>query len=208
VTANFASTSKLSVSIRGNGNVTLDHADGLYQPNETATLHAEPLIGWSFIGWGSALSGSNPDATLPMETSKAVVANFTMTRENWTASCFRIEERANLSLSGTDADPDADGMPNWREWLQASDPKSALSRGQTPTSFDGSDCLFTYTRMECMPDGYSVSSVASDDLSHWSLPITERVIERTDGIETIEVRLDTTDRPQAFFSVTAQRPSN
>lgn len=206
IVANFDAAHKLTVSTYGGGTVSLDVANGLYQSGSTATLLAEPLPGWSFLDWSGDLNTTASEANLMMNADKSVTARFILTQEQWTLRSFTVTERADPAISGHDADPDADGMPNWREWLQGSDPKNAASTGQTPLQIEGAIYTFNYTRMEVMPTGHAVRGIASANLRDWTLPLTERVIARSDGVETIVVSFDSTGHPKAFFSIDAAQP--
>jgi hypothetical protein len=207
VVANFNAACKLTASTCGGGTVNLDASNGLYQSGTSATLHAEPLSGWTFLGWSGDMSSTAPDASLMMNADKAVTARFTMTLEEWNSRSFTVAERPNPDIAGHDTDPDADGIPNWREWLLGSDPKDAASTGHAPPLLERGIYTFSYTRMEAMPTGHAVRGVASANLRDWSLPLTERVIARTDGIETIEASFDSSGQPKAFFSITTEQPA-
>lgn len=206
VIANFEADLKLSLTIRGGGTVSLDSPTGLYPAGSSATLHATPLAGWTFIGWSGALGTTDPEALLTMDTDKSITARFTMTQEEWKLRSFTVGERANPDVSGPDADPDNDGVPNWREWLHGSDPKNSAITGCTSLKHEGTVFTLQYTRMEAMPSGHAIRGVLSGDLADWSLPLDERVIARANGVETIEVRFDSTTRPKAFFRISSDHP--
>lgn len=206
ITANFANTSLLTTVAKGGGSVTLDSDDGSYIHGTTASLLATPLPGWTFSGWQGALTSQNADETLVVNGPQTAIAVFVRTFDDWKSDQFTSAELANPAVSGADADPDGDGLPNWREWLHASSPKDGSSTGLSEMIRDGNRVSFTYTRLASMPAGYSTRFVASADLSNWNLPFSEKVVETTNGIDLIEVRLDTTGTSAAFFSLLDARP--
>ncbi len=76
VTANFSLiTFSLSV-IATNGTVSMDPAGGAYIPNAVVTITANPKAGFMFNGWSGDLTGSTNPATITMDKSKNVTANF------------------------------------------------------------------------------------------------------------------------------------
>ncbi|MDQ3823725.1 MAG: hypothetical protein M3321_10865, partial [Actinomycetota bacterium] len=87
VTATFAQTVQLTVSVEGNGNVSGEGgaincgANGnvcsaRFPVGETVTLTATPSLGSRFIGWSGACGGSATTCTVLMDSSKAVTATF------------------------------------------------------------------------------------------------------------------------------------
>jgi subtilisin family serine protease len=208
IIANFIGSNNLTVFTRGAGSVTLDSPDGSYADSATASLQATPADGWIFAGWTGALSGNQPTETLLMDQSKSVGARFLLPLESWGASVFSESDLADPLISGPGADPDADGIENWREWLHGSDPKDRASTGVSPVERDENWLIFTYSRMAVMPDGYSTDGLASTDLADWNLPLMERVIGSADGIDVIEARLNATGHPKAFITVRDVQPSS
>jgi hypothetical protein len=164
VVANFAATANLATFTRGGGTVAIDSEDGAYAVGATASLTALPLPGWSFAGWSGGLTGVAPSATLAMDANKVVTASFALDLEAWRAREFTVAELANPAISGADADPDGDGMANWREWLRGSPPKDAAEPGHAKVRREGNWLALTYTRLETMSAGYSVRCEGSDNL--------------------------------------------
>jgi endo-1,4-beta-xylanase len=79
VTANFVRSSyTLTVNINpsGAGSVTLNPSGGVYVAGTTVTLTAVANSGWVFSSWSGSLTGSQNPATIVMDSSKTVTANF------------------------------------------------------------------------------------------------------------------------------------
>ena len=82
----------LSVAFSGDGEGQVD-GQGSYGKDETAMLVATPINDSMFVGWyedGNEI-GSNPQISLPMESSRQVEAKFVkITVENILNSIFSI----------------------------------------------------------------------------------------------------------------------
>jgi hypothetical protein len=143
-----------------------------------------------------------------MDANKVVTATFTLDLGAWTQLEFSAAELADPALSGAAADPDGDGLANWREWLRGSDPGNNADRGQAPPHREGRWLVLTYSRMETFPAGHGVRCEASTDLADWTLQLDERIIGSTNGIETIEARIDTSTLPKAFLRMADIRPAD
>jgi len=79
VTANFVRSSyTLTVNINpsGAGSVTLNPSGGVYVAGTTVTLTAVANSGYVFSNWSGSLTGSQNPATIVMNSSKTVTANF------------------------------------------------------------------------------------------------------------------------------------
>ncbi len=67
----------ISGGIGDGGTVTLNPSKATYVYGDVVALIAEPNPGWTFTGWGGALSGDNPVEVLTIEADTAVTATFT-----------------------------------------------------------------------------------------------------------------------------------
>ncbi|MEN6334770.1 MAG: InlB B-repeat-containing protein, partial [Phycisphaerales bacterium] len=73
----FTSSGGYALAITSiNGSVVKTPNKATYTPGETVTLQAMPDTGYKFVGWSDALTGTTNPATLTMNSSKSVVANF------------------------------------------------------------------------------------------------------------------------------------
>ena len=68
----------LDASSSAGGSVTVDPDQSEFAPGELVTLTAVPDAGYVFAGWSGDLSGSSNPATLTMNQSKQVTANFVL----------------------------------------------------------------------------------------------------------------------------------
>jgi mannan endo-1,4-beta-mannosidase len=69
-------TLTVNVSPQGSGSVSLNPPGGSYTAGTQVTLTATANSGYVFGGWGGDLSGSQNPATIVMDSSKTVTANF------------------------------------------------------------------------------------------------------------------------------------
>ncbi|MEO0224852.1 MAG: Ig-like domain-containing protein, partial [candidate division WOR-3 bacterium] len=71
-------TYPLTVDINpsGAGSVSLNPSGGVYVAGTTVTVLAQANAGWVFSGWSGDLSGSQNPASVVMNSSKTVIANF------------------------------------------------------------------------------------------------------------------------------------
>jgi hypothetical protein len=67
----------LSITTDGSGVVTVDPAQGAYDPDTQVTLTARAETGWRFSNWTGDLTGSENPATISMDADKGITAIFT-----------------------------------------------------------------------------------------------------------------------------------
>lgn len=96
----------LSVSVTGQGTVTLDPPGGTYLTGTTVTLNVNPSNGWHFDQWGGDLTGTASTVQVTMDGPKTVSATFV--QDQYTLSVavtgegtVTLEPPGGTYLSGT-----------------------------------------------------------------------------------------------------------
>jgi hypothetical protein len=64
------------ISPHGAGRVEVSPQKGAYKPREQVSLTAQPAEGSRFVSWGGDIAGTQPTATVVMDSAKTVMANF------------------------------------------------------------------------------------------------------------------------------------
>jgi hypothetical protein len=202
--ANFSNRATLQVFVRGAGAVNGLVDLGSYEVGQTASLTAAPAEGWQFSHWSGDTSSTQAVHSLIMTQPKTITAHFILPVATWKSQHFSVAQLADATVSGDHVDPDGDGLKNWQEYLHASQPLNALSRGVTPLTIEAGMMRCLYTRNLGAVNGGTVFSQASRDLTQWNAPgLQERIISTVDGIETIEVRFPTT-APRGYLRMQYQ----
>jgi uncharacterized repeat protein (TIGR02543 family) len=206
IQANFTPRPNLRVIVDGVGSVIGSDDPGLFIIGETLSLEAIPAEGWVFAGWSGDAAGNVPQLQILLDTPKTLTARFTLPFNIWKNSHFSEIELTNPAISSDDADPDSDGLPNWKEYLHASDPKNSSSLGVIQTEVKRGFFNVIYTRLSGPSDDFSVGSEGSRNMKQWDAPdFQERVLQKLDGIETIEARLPLNQLQPGFIRFNYQR---
>ncbi len=110
----------------------------------------------------------------------------------WRAGFFNPAQLADSQISGPNADPDADGIPNLLEWAIGMSPIHTSSIA-TPLSTNGNNIIFNYTRsVAALNSGAAFTVQWSDDLhsSSWSAIGVSQQIKSDDGtLQQVEASL-------------------
>jgi hypothetical protein len=190
IEAEFSPRVGLQVFVVGSGQVMGQGELGLYQVGSTASLTAEPADGWVFAGWSGAATGAAPQESVLMDGAKSVTARFERPRAQWRQLHFSTAQLQDPSISADDADPDGDGVENWKEYLMASNPMDRQSRGRDRPVLEGGFLSLIYTRLAAPEAGMGMECRASRDLGTWDAPdLQQRVLRSEDGVETVEARI-------------------
>ena len=70
-------TFAVETSVVGEGSVTTDPEQSVYEPGSAVELTAVPSTGWQFAGWSGAATGTTNPITITLEADVAVTATFT-----------------------------------------------------------------------------------------------------------------------------------
>src|SRR5690606_15969973 len=137
-------------------------------------------------------------------------------REGWRLRHFTAEELVDPTVSGDEADPNGNGLPNWAEFAFDADPNS-FGEDALPMLADGPDAgtvVFSFIRRSGAAGtpahsvweeiGYRVQE--SDDLTEWrdlaplESPEEARILPMGGGLtERVEIVLSTGRFPQKRF---------
>jgi hypothetical protein len=89
--------------------------------------------------------------------------------EQWRAQHFFLVERSNMAISGGDADPDGDGVPNAMEYALGTDPRfpdsSGMAGGMTIAKNDDSAVKVSFPGISTVGDAWIVET--SQTLLTW-----------------------------------------
>jgi uncharacterized repeat protein (TIGR02543 family) len=196
----------LQIIVQGEGQISGLTDLGSYPLNSTAALTATPAPGWVFTGWAGAAGGNDPNANIVMNSPKTVFAGFAFPIASWKQTVFSPSEQLDPQYSGDDADPDLDGVPNWQEYLNGSDPNSASSNGILQTRLEPGYLSIIFTRVSGPDIGLSLQSQGTRTLDSWeTVDFQERVLYTTGGVETVEARLPTAGHNKGFIRMKYER---
>jgi uncharacterized delta-60 repeat protein len=135
----------------------------------------------------------------------------------WKAQFFSPEELADPQVSGDDADPDHDGIPNLFEFGYGLDPKTT-SRAGLPVgqiahgAADGKDYFVLLLHRRIGASGLQYGIEVSDDLMTWvsaaaRVEVIDTIPDIGNSTETVRVRLTPSiqELPRAFMRVVVSR---
>ncbi len=127
----FVRLNVLSVSVQGDGVVTLDPPGGAYDAGTVVTLIANPSPGQVFSHWEQALTGSANPATVTMSSDKVVTAVFivyisptcTLGTSAQGSGVIATDLPGGVYVRGATATVTATASPGWRfhHWTGALD---------------------------------------------------------------------------------------
>ena len=132
VSANFPpSTCSLKINTIGNGCVTTNPSGDVFTYGTTVTLTATPAGGSNFTGWGGALSGTNNQTTITIQSNDSVSASFTNSGSQWITNNSGIYYNSGNVGIGTHTPTD-----NLSVWSGNSSQKTGIGIGRA-NSDDG-----------------------------------------------------------------------
>jgi N-acyl-D-amino-acid deacylase len=135
----------------------------------------------------------------------------TLSSDAWRARYFSASELADPTVSGDNADPDSDGIPNLLEYASGTDPRTSNAPPKLAASVNatsGQPSLVVCFRRLLMAYELNYNLESSTDLLSWS-PVTGQVDEpslNTDGTVTTSVHLGSpADSSARFFRLRVSR---
>ena len=173
------STAAQLTVLAGNFNVTTSAlpaiggattGDGTYTSSTTATVVATPAAGFNFVSWtnGGTVVSTSPSYTFAVTSDATLVANFSLPPfAAWKSQWFTAAELADPSISGDDADPDGDGLPNIVEYALGLNPRVPNSSTVLTSSVTNGVLTATYQLSKAATD-VTVVVEESSDLINWN----------------------------------------
>jgi hypothetical protein len=156
-------------------------ADDVAQGNRTLTLSVATDFSLS--------AGNTPTDTVTLQDKPY---------DAWRFAHFTAAELADATLSGPNADPDGDGLPNLLEYALGADPKTAdASNHAAQVGFSADHLTLAYTRPSTVTDlNYALEWTT--DLQTWSTGNT--VIEQVNSTTNPDGTITVTSRAVALLS--------
>ena len=209
ITAVFDPYFRLATSTRGAGKIEVAADQDIFSPGSTVKLVAQPEAGWVFVGWAGyqgddmgAMSASS-DLLVTMDSDLEITATFNLPLANWRDMHFDSDELGIPAISGSDADPDGDSLPNLLEFALGTDPR-ALSPAQPMQIRTGPNQTCVSYRQQDGIVGASVQIFISTDLQNWSLFSGEElIIEALSGGTVYDVCTESYGSQPLFFKIEA-----
>ena len=201
LTVTFTPGNRIAVSTIGHGTINGAPPVSVFLPGETVQLSQSPAAGWTFQGWfingvpqTAALLSYQPAADTLIEG--VFVPDYSARRDQ-----SFLGTAPDIDRSWT-ADPDGDGLSNWQEILLSTDPLQARGLEQQ-VERTSAQLRLVFSRPQGRLDSPWITPEFSENLVNWESPdstrMTERLLSRDNGIETIEVTLPFHTGQRGFF---------
>ena len=143
---------------------------GNYATGSPVTVTAQPASGYQFQSWtdvGSTVSNT-ASYTFTASSNRSLIANFQMIPQvAWKNQWFTSAELVDPSISGDNADPDGDGLPNLLEYALGLNPRVRSNPPALQTAADNGVLSVTYVRSKSASDVNLVIE-SSTDLHTWN----------------------------------------
>lgn len=198
-TANFATVGEIEHHLIGE-----NEPRASYQPGDIVELSPvmNPIYEHVFLGWLGDLSGTAVPATLTIDEDPTVRAVFApVSYDGWTFNNINpfIATPSFGERSGTDADPDGDGLDNLLEYALGTAPESYTPPARRPRLEAAADGTMHFIhRRQIAAEDLVYQVLFSDDLVNWhhnddasGQTYTEQVgsaVPNGDGTETVIIR--------------------
>lgn len=194
-----------------------------FRPGETAeiTVTESDPEAYRFAGWAAPIGGIERTVNYEFADGDiSIVANWApLSYQAWRETMFHHlitsggdEDYLDDVISGTDADPDGDGVTNWLEYAFGGSPYVADASKILPTiRMQGNAILYQYRRWRLPAEVQTTVYVpeCSSDLEEWNVMESDVVetslMDNGDGTETVGILVASTDSTDAsYFRINVQ----
>ena len=204
--------------------LSADTTNGLAPVAVNFSAIANPATNISQLAWtfddGEFAFGQNPSKTFPAPglytirataTDKSgnnltgsLVVTVNSTFSSWQSQKFSSAELSNPAISGADADPDGDGLPNLLEYAMGLEPKAANPNLPNIVIQNGF-ATSTFTRLKAATD-VTLTLEGSTDLMNWNSTFTEPIQVNDNGpIQTVVVQDSLSANAARFYRLRASQ---
>ncbi|MDB6138330.1 MAG: hypothetical protein JWO94_1402, partial [Verrucomicrobiaceae bacterium] len=143
---------------------------GNYGYAVSVTVTASAAAGYQFQSWteGGAVVSTSAAYAFNVSADRALVANFQqLPQAAWKNQWFTPAELGDPAVSGDDADPDRDGLPNLVEYALGLNPREPSNPAVLRSTIENGVLSVTYVRSKTATDVTFIIE-DSEDLATWN----------------------------------------
>jgi hypothetical protein len=188
-----------------------DFTDPVWVDLRTGEVRAIPAANWSQAG-GTCSFTNIPVYDSPILIAERSTIPIATPKQAWKRAHFSVPEQYDSSVSGDEADPDADGVSNFREYLASTDPRVSDNTGLPHAEIRNDHLTLRYNWNTAATD-YAAMVAGSADLATWDTNtsvVEQTIVTNTGPMQTRDARLvaPISTAPKGFLHLYAVPQTN